>query len=163
MKFLGDWGFSYVGLVYLLMLFIPNMIWTKKKPKRYDEVSAKENKLLQIFERIGQMSICCFMLIFSDFNVKSFSLWTIWLAVSFLLLILYEICWLRYFKSQRTMKDFYRSFAGIPIPLAVLPVAAFFLLGIYGKIGILIIAIFIFGIGHIGIHAMNKVVLNGAK
>lgn len=24
-------GFSYVGLIYLLMLFIPNIIWTKRR------------------------------------------------------------------------------------------------------------------------------------
>lgn len=26
-------GFSYVGLIYLLMLFVPNIIWTKCKPE----------------------------------------------------------------------------------------------------------------------------------
>ena len=28
-------GFSYEGLLYLLMLFIPNIIWTKYKPEGY--------------------------------------------------------------------------------------------------------------------------------
>lgn len=26
-----NFGFSYVGLIYLLMLFIPNILWSKKK------------------------------------------------------------------------------------------------------------------------------------
>ena len=26
----GHLGFSYIGLIFLLLLFIPNMIWTKK-------------------------------------------------------------------------------------------------------------------------------------
>ena len=26
-------GFSYIGLIFLLMLFIPNFFWTKNKPK----------------------------------------------------------------------------------------------------------------------------------
>lgn len=25
-----NFGFSYVGLIYLLMLFIPNILWSKK-------------------------------------------------------------------------------------------------------------------------------------
>ena len=35
-------GFSYVGVIYLLMLFIPNIIWAKNKPKGYD--ASDENK-----------------------------------------------------------------------------------------------------------------------
>lgn len=26
-----NFGFSYIGLVYLAMLFIPNLFWTKKQ------------------------------------------------------------------------------------------------------------------------------------
>ena len=26
-------GFSYVGLIFLLMLFVPNFLWTKHRPK----------------------------------------------------------------------------------------------------------------------------------
>lgn len=31
----GHLGFSYVGLLFLLLLFIPNLIWTKNKPHGY--------------------------------------------------------------------------------------------------------------------------------
>ena len=39
---LGHFGFSYVGLIYLLMLFIPNIIWSKNQPIDYD--TTHENK-----------------------------------------------------------------------------------------------------------------------
>jgi hypothetical protein len=71
MKLLGNFGFSYIGLVWLLMLIIPNLIWTKNKPKQYEETAAKENKFLLIFERIGQMCVCFFALIFNDFNFQN--------------------------------------------------------------------------------------------
>ena len=32
---LGHFGFSYVGVLYLLMLFLPNIIWIKNKPQGY--------------------------------------------------------------------------------------------------------------------------------
>ena len=51
--------------------------------------------------------------------------------------------------------DFYRPLFGIPVPGATLPVAAFLLLGIYGKVIWLIIASMILGIGHIGIHLQH--------
>ena len=69
---------------------------------------------------------------------------------------LYEIYWLRYFKSQKTMADFYSSLLGIPVAGATLPVLAFFLLGIYGRNLFLIGSVVILGIGHIGIHWAHR-------
>lgn len=48
-------GFSYVGLIYLLMLFIPNIIWTKYQPPNYEQYAQKENKVLQIIEKMGEV------------------------------------------------------------------------------------------------------------
>lgn len=150
---LGHLGFSYVGLIYLLMLFIPNIIWSKNQPIDYD--TTQENKILLLFERIGQVCCTCSVLIFSDFNIVPFSIWSLWLIVSFLLMLFYEICWIRYFINEHTEENFYRSFCGIPVPLASLPVAAFLLLGIYGKVVWLIASAIILGIGHIGIHVQH--------
>ena len=149
-------GFSYIGLIYLLMLFIPNMIWAKNQPKDYEKYVVNENKVLLALERTGEVLVCCLVLIFSDFNIKRISLWSLWLLVSFLLMVLYEGYWLRYFKSERTMADFYNSFCGIPLAGATLPVLAFFLLGIYGKNVLLLAAVVFLGIGHIGIHYNHK-------
>lgn len=150
---IGDLGFSYVGLAYLLMLFIPNIVWTKHQPVGYN--FDNENKILLLFERIGQVAVTCCALIFSNFNLAPFSLWSLWLILSFLLMILYEMYWIRYFKGEHTLKNFYRSFCGIPVPGATLPVVAFLLLGIYGKVIWMIISIIVLGIGHIGIHLQH--------
>lgn len=151
-----NFGFSYVGLIYLAMLFVPNLFWTKHKPKDYDNYVKNENNVLRIFENTGQVLVTCIVLIFKDFNVKFDSIWTIWLLLSFVLMVLYELNWLRYFKSEKTVKDFYRSLLGIPVAGATLPVIAFLLLGVYGKNLLLIIAAVILGIGHIGIHLNHK-------
>ena len=50
---MGHLGFSYVGLLFLLMLFIPNLIWTKNLPEGYN--AENESKFLRILERIGQV------------------------------------------------------------------------------------------------------------
>lgn len=147
-----NFGFSYVGLIYLIMLFVPNIFWSKNKPQDYDKHVVKENGILLLFERIGEVLICCFVLIFSDFNINEITLWSVWLLISFVLMVLYEIYWIRYFKSKKTLKDFYSSLLGVPVAGATLPVCAFLLLGIYGKNVFLIISTIILGIGHIGIH-----------
>lgn len=152
-------GFSYIGLIWLLMLFIPNIIWTKNKPLGYEEAEKKENKILLIFERSGQTLVTVLALIFSDFNInlKSRSVSSlIVLGISFLLMVCYELYWIRYFRSEKTMKDYYSSFLGIPVAGATLPILAFFVLGLYGSNAFLMLAITILGIGHIGIHLQHK-------
>ncbi len=149
-------GFSYIGLIFLLMLMIPNFVWSKNKPKEYDKYVKNENKVLLLFERIGEMLVTCLSLIFSDYNVNKISNWTIILLIAFIMMLLYEIYWIRYFKSNKTMKDMYSSLIGIPVAGATLPVIAFLLLGIYSKNVFLIIATIILGIGHIGIHLNHR-------
>lgn len=149
-------GFSYIGLIFLLMLFIPNMIWTKHKPKDYEKYVGNENKILLMFERIGEVLVCIIALIFSDFNFREPNLWSIWLVLAVLAMLLYEGYWIRYFHSEQKMTDFYSSFLGIPVAGASLPIAAFFFLGIYGANFFLLFATIILGIGHIGIHLAHK-------
>lgn len=149
-------GFSYMGLIFLIMLMVPNLLWTKNKPKDYDKYAVNENKVLLMLERIGEASVSCLVLIFSDFNIQGISIWGIWLAVACILMLLYEIYWIRYFRSSKMMRDFYSSLLGVPVAGATLPVAAFFLLGIYGRNPLLIVAVIVLGIGHIGIHLGHR-------
>ncbi len=149
-------GFSYVGLVFLIMLFVPNIIWSKNQPKDYEKYAAKENKVLLTLERIGEALVSTLCLIFSDFNIGSISPWSILLLAAFALMVLYEVYWIRYFRSERTMADMYSGILGIPVAGATLPVIAFFVLGVYGKNIPMMIATVILGIGHIGIHLEHK-------
>lgn len=149
-------GFSYIGLLFLIMLFLPNLLWTKHKPQDYEKYAKNENKVLLTFERIGEVLVTALALIFSDFNIGALSLWSVVLLVSFLLMIMYELWWIRYFKSKKAMNDFYSSFCKVPVAGATLPVLAFLLLGIYGKNPFMIAAAIILGIGHIGIHLQHK-------
>lgn len=59
-------------------------------------------------------------------------------------------------KSEKTMKDFYRSLLGIPVPGAALPVAACVLIAVYGRNPLLLAAAVLLGIGHIGIHLDHR-------
>lgn len=146
-------GFSYIGLIMLCMLMVPNMIWSKNQPKDYNKFVVNENKVLLILERVGEVVVTILALIFQDFNFqRKASWWNILLVVALIVMILYEIYWIRYFKSERRMEDMYSSILGVPVAGATLPVIAFFLLGLYGKNIIMIIAVVFLGIGHIGIH-----------
>ncbi len=77
-------GFSYVGLIFLVMLMVPNILWTRNQPKDHEKYAVRENKILLFFERIGEASVTCIALIFSDFNVGRLSLWSLWLLAAVL-------------------------------------------------------------------------------
>lgn len=152
---MGHFGFSYIGCIYLLLLFIPNGIWAHYKPQGYDALAAGEPKPLRLLEGIGQVLTTCCALAFSDFNPRGWSLWSLWFIGSLLCMVLYEAGWLRYFMGSRSLRKMYRPLLGIPVPLASLPVLAFLLLGVYGRVIWMVIAVLPLGVGHIGIHALH--------
>jgi hypothetical protein len=145
-------GFSYIGALMLVLLFVPNLFWIRLQPQDYAQYAGRERRLCRLLERVGQVLVTCLVLIFSDFNLGQPFPWALWLAAAGLAMALYEVHWIRYFRSQRTMRDFYRSLLGIPVAGAVLPVLAFMLLAVYGKNPFLFGAAFLLGVGHIGIH-----------
>ena len=151
-----DFAFSLVGFVFLVMLFAPNLLWTGYLPNDYEKFSLNENRLLLALERIGQVLVT----VLSLFCGVNFSFDLI-LIVAFVLMIVYELYWARYFTGSRTMQDMYGSFCLIPLPGATLPVIAFFLLGICAGNVFLVIACVILGIGHIGIHLGHYNEING--
>lgn len=151
---MGHFGFSYVGLFYLFLLFLPNLIWTKNKPEGYE--GGSENRLLLTLERVGQVCVTCSAAVFSDFNLRPWTPWSLWLAASLLCMALYEVWWIQYFRSRKTQADFYRSLLGIPVAGATLPVLAFLLLGIYGRVVWMVLSTVILGVGHIGIHLRHR-------
>lgn len=59
---MGRLGFSYVGLTFLAMLFIPNIIWAKNQPQGYNPEN--ENRILLAFERLGEALTTTLALIF---------------------------------------------------------------------------------------------------
>ncbi len=149
-------GFSWLGAFFLCLLTVPNLIWTRNKPRDYEKYVVHENRILAALERIGEILVSACAVIFIDFNPRPFSAWSLWLLAAGCLMVLYEIYWIRYFRSSKTMLDFYSSFAGFPVAGATLPVLAFLLLGIYGRNPLLIASVIILGIGHIGIHLEHE-------
>lgn len=153
---LPKWGISVVGIVFLLMLFIPNIIWSKNQPQGYEEASKCENKVLLALERAGEALVSTLVLI--DRRLDSFSLSprSGCMILALILMLLYELYWRKYFRSSRTLADMYSDYCGFPLAGASLPVFAVFLLGIYACNVFLTAAAVILGIGHIGIHLMHK-------
>ncbi|MEE1336892.1 hypothetical protein [Methanobrevibacter sp.] len=111
-----------IGLVFLALLLIPNIIWSFNKPDDYDKYVKNENKILLALERIGQISVIVFTLFFNNYNND----FVLTLIIAVVLMILYEMYWFKYFRSERRMSDMYSDFLKIPVAGATIPVLAFF-------------------------------------
>ena len=152
----GTLGFSWIGALYLVALFAPNILWARKKPQGYDELAAREPRALVAIERAGEVAVSLGALVFAQTNPHSpVDEWWGWLIVSVSCMFLYEAAWRNYFASGCELEEMYAPLLGIPVPLASLPVTAFALLGIYGRAWPLVVAAVILGIGHIGIHLLH--------
>ena len=158
-------GLCLSGTLFLVMLMVPNVLWAMgRQPRGYDKVSGNENRFLLALERIGEAAVSVCLLVFPamDPAVKLLpeGLYidprtAVWLT-AFVLMILYECYWARYFRSERTLKDLYSSYAGFPVAGASLPVTAAALLGIYSGNAVMVLSSLILGIGHIGIHTAHR-------
>ncbi len=163
-------GFCVTGLIFLIMLFVPNIFWAKiGKPEGYEEYVKDENKVLLAMERFGEVSVTVILLIFPSINpyvkINPEGIYFDWRlamwVMAFVLMILYECYWIKYLRGPKTMKAMYSSFAGYPVAGATLPVVALLLLGLYSLNIILIVCSVILGIGHIGIHVMHRRSVDG--
>jgi len=150
----GRFGLSCTGLVFLAFLFVPNLFWTKHLPQGYS--AEGESRFLRTLEGIGQVLVCAVALCFTDFNPRPWTARSLWLVLADVLMILYEVWWIRYFLGPKTLADFYSSLFGIPVAGATLPVLAFFCLGLYGRNLWMLLAVAVLGVGHIGIHLQHR-------
>lgn len=146
-----QFGFSIVGVVFLAMLFVPNIRWAKNQPAGYSDLAARENRTILTLERIGQAATTCCAVIFVCPKGFSFP-WILWLCVAIVCMALYEMAWLRYFRNGENLADMYAPLGPIPVPIASLPVLAFLLLGVWYQSPIAVISALVLGVGHIGIH-----------
>ena len=103
------------------MLIIPNVLWAGRRPEDYDVHVLNENNVLLGLERIGEV----FVSIFALFCGVGFGDVSLIVIIAFFLMALYEIYWIRYFRSGRRMSDMYCDMFVIPVPGATLPVLAF--------------------------------------
>lgn len=152
---MGHFGFSYIGAVFLMLLFVPNILFARRMPAGYDALSRSEPRKMRLFERAGEVLCTTCAVIFSDFN-PALSPRLAWLLLAAIMMALYEAAWARYFASPRALSDVFQNLWFIPVPLASLPVAAFFTLGVYGGNLWMTLSAVILGVGHIPIHLRHK-------
>lgn len=144
-----SFGFCISGLVILLMLFVPKLLWGRKP----EAPIRKEKRFLRTLGCIGQVGIAACLLLFTDFDpcIKHlaggvyFNMRIFFWVLALVAMILYVCHWV----SGRG-KCASASFAGFPVARATLPTIAMVLLGIYSGNGAMLAFAALYGIGQIG-------------
>ena len=145
---LGFGWLNLYGLILVLLLLIPNIIYALK---HRGEENKCRNRLMNILEQIGRYG-CMFLMVFNiglaEFGFASLGAFLVYLFGGIILMISYWVIWGLYFNKATYSKQ---------IALAVIPTVLFLLSGITMLHFLLIIFSIIFGIAHIYVTGKNRV------
>ena len=120
----GKLGMNWLnvfGLIFVVLLLIPNIIYAVKVKNQQNKCS---NRFMNIMEQIGRYG-CMFLMVFNigiaEFGFGSVGAFFTYLFGNVFLMILYWLIWMLYFIKQTYFKQ---------ILLAVIPTCLFLLSGI---------------------------------
>lgn len=146
----GKLGMNWLnisGLIFVVLLLIPNIIHAIKVKNQKNKCS---NKFLNVMEQIGRYG-CMFLMVFNigiaEFGFRSVGIFLVYIFGNTLFIIFYWIIWMLYFHKRTYWKQ---------ILLAVIPACLFLLSGITMLHYLLIVFGIIFGIGHIYVTVKNR-------
>ena len=137
----SDW-INIFGLVFVILLLIPNIIYAFKFRSQKNKCN---NKFMNVLEQIGRyasMFLMVFNIGIAEFGFSSAGAFLLYGFGNAFLMLVYWIVWMLYFYRQ----DFRKMML-----LAVIPVCMFILNGVTLGHVLLIISGVIFGIGHISV------------
>jgi hypothetical protein len=140
----------FLSIIIPLALLIPNILFFKFKPahvSKQKDRHLQHEKTFTVFERIGQMGIFIIP-IFYRIDIRP-TLNRISLFPMIFSLLVYYVCWIRYFVKERDFTLLFKPLWGIPIPMAVFPIIyMLFASKILGSV-LLLLATLLLSIGHI--------------
>lgn len=149
---LGIGWLNVYGLILVILLLIPNIIYAIKFKDKKNQCTSK---LMNTLEQIGRYA-CMFLMVFNigiaEFGFGSIEAFLGYGIGNVLLMAAYWITWMLYFHKQTFGKQ---------IALAVLPTCLFLLSGITMRHYLLILFGAVFGVGHIYVTSKNHTELKG--
>lgn len=144
----ADW-INVFGLVIVILLLIPNIVYAIKFRKQNQEIECS-SKAMTLLEQIGRYASMFFMVFpvgIAEFGFSYLGSFLIYGIGNILLLIAYWFIWILYFYRQAFWKR---------MALAIIPTGIFLLSGITLMHILLLISGILFGISHIYITHQSR-------
>lgn len=139
-------GFSIIGTIIAIAIFIPNLLMIKFPPNNAPKDLKDAGIIFTVLERIGQVG-CILILVISKTNFEKLTI-NIWAVFMGSCLLIYYFLWARYVVKGQEYNLLWEPLSFIPIPMAVFPVGVFLFAAILGKSIWLVILVVFLGIGH---------------
>lgn len=144
----GKMGFSYIGMVIVILILPPSIIFTIKFPPKNQPISnAKVGLIFTILEKTGQ-ALCLAILIMSEDNFKE-AQFNIFMPLMSSCIAIYYCLWFRYIRGGQEFSLLSKPLFFIPVPLAIFPVCAFGFAALWIESFWLLMSTLILAIGHI--------------
>jgi len=141
-----EW-FNLFGFVFMIFIMLPNIVYAIRNKNGYDNIY--HSKSIELLEQIGRFGCVGFMI----FNVPgTWFGWTsdtsfaLYLIIDSVLVILYCVLWIVFWKKHTLFKAF---------ALSVLPSIVFLFSGVMSRSVLLILAALVFAPAHIIISYKN--------
>jgi hypothetical protein len=141
----GSW-FNTFGLVIMIFLMIPNIIFAIKSRGQENKCTNKAMNIIEQIGRYGSMFLMIFNIGILDYGCASVTGYIIYLVGSGILIMAYWIAWMLYFIKPELV---------VGMALAIIPTILFLLSGFMLRQYLLVITAVIFGIGHIYVTSQN--------
>lgn len=141
----GSW-FNTFGIVIMILLMIPNIIFAIKFRGQENKCTNKAMNIIEQIGRYGSMLLMIFNIGILDCGCASVTGYMIYLIGSVILIVAYWIAWILHFIKPRVV---------VSMALAIIPAILFLLSGFMLCQYLLVITAVIFGIGHIYVTYQN--------
>lgn len=140
-------AFSWTGLIMMLLIMLPSIAFALLfPPKNMPEKPGRPRMVFVILERVGQAG-CVILSMFTELPIAL----SAWSALCLICLIVYYSLWIRYIAKGKDFKWLFAPFLGIPVPMAIFPVAAFGFAAVWGQSIWLGAASAVLATGHIAV------------
>lgn len=139
-------GFSVIGLGLFLLIFLPNGVVLLYPPKDVPENIKDAGIVFTAMERCGQIGIALLFLFSAAYfdNAET----NVWFYLMLASVLVYYLLWMRYLIKGMSFSMLFAPLWGLPIPMAVFPVAAFFFTSAWTGSVPLAVAAGMFAVGH---------------
>lgn len=110
--------FNYIGLIFVVLLLIPNIIFAIKNKTGQKQTT---NKVIEVFEQIGRYGSMIFMAFNIPYTYFGFYFdcgWLLYIVIDSLLLTAYYLSWIIFWKKDTLTKSLLLSI--IPSTLFVM-------------------------------------------
>lgn len=138
-------GLHLKGFILPLLVLLPNLLLIFFTPHNIPK-TVSPPIIFTVFERIGQVTCFTLPILFGTKIAEQPINFLTWLML--ICLIIYYLCWIRFFWSGREFAILFKPLGFIPIPMALFPILYFILLAVWLNSYLFAVPAVLFAIGH---------------